>query len=301
MILGDTHFRLNAPIGRKDNFRETVLRKWQFIIDTAIQNDIQTILQPGDLFDSPNLSLSTIEFSRILMQLQEHSIDLITIPGQHDMMMRSKNIQNTQMGFFYTMRLLNIAGQKPIHKFASIYGNHFGNNYEFEDEFILNKNDDYRILLTHDMIGDKPLFPGHELKDTEQFLEEHSEFDLIICGDYHYPYHYSINDRHIVNCGCLVRLSRDERDINRHPYILIAEFYNKVEFTKIDIPIELPELVFNPIDEKDDFEHYDLDLFIEKLKRKEKIGIGFLDNLLAFYKEHDVSNEIKTLIEEVLQ
>jgi DNA repair exonuclease SbcCD nuclease subunit len=300
--VGDSHYRLTAPEGRRDNFKETVNRKWKFIIDTAVENDIDLILQPGDLFDKGAINSSVLpEFTNILLDLEKHHIELITIFGQHDLLMRSENVNTTHTGYLNGIGFLHVAGKELIiAKTMSVYGNNFGDDYVFN----LDKKDKYRILLTHDMIGDVPLYPGQDLTDAEQFLKKHSEFDLIVCGDYHYPYHYFFENRHIINVGCMLRLSRDERDMNRTPQIAIVTvnpntFETSFEF--IDLPIEPVEKVFIPKINKVEYKHNDLDLFIEKLKRKDKVGIGYLEHLTAYYKENDVSEDVRELILEVLK
>jgi uncharacterized protein YeeX (DUF496 family) len=40
--------------------------------------------------------------------------------------------------------------------------------------------------------------------------------------------------------------------------------------------------------------------FIDKLKRDEKIGVSFYDNLQKYFDENKVNKDIQTLIKEVI-
>ncbi len=160
-----------------------------------------------------------------------------------------------------------------------------------------------KILVVHDMIGNKPLYPGHDYTRASNYLAVHKEFDIILCGDYHYSFRMRSKDgRVIVNTGCLLRLTRDERDMTRTPHFWIydTDKASIQTWKKVIIPHDPYEKVFDLSEKREVQIAPQLDEFIEKLKRKEKIGSSYIENLHGYYNNHDVSDPVKNLISEVL-
>ena len=306
LLLSDTHLRTTCPAGRKDDFRATQHRKWQFIIDTAIKEEISYILQAGDLFDTPSPSLGLItEFINFLTVLHFHrNIEFLTIPGQHDLLMRNADLSKTAMGVLESAGLLKVIPEDGLlieqESFVCVFV--YGKAFGCKDIEIDNKKMAFKILVVHDMIGDKPLYPGQEITSAKTYLKKYDEFDLILCGDYHYPFWEELKGRIILNTGCLLRLTRNEEDMNRTPhfYILDIPDLGVTKLKKYDIPIDPPESVFltNVHGQKSD--NSSILALIEKLKQK-GVGIGYLQNLETYYQEHEVPEAIKILIAEALQ
>ena len=55
----DLHYGA-TPICRKDDYNEAILNKLRYIIDYAHNNDINTIVIGGDLFDRPHQNYSDL-------------------------------------------------------------------------------------------------------------------------------------------------------------------------------------------------------------------------------------------------
>ena len=45
-----------------------------------------------------------------------------------------------------------------------------------------------RIMVVHAMIGNKPIYPGQDITKAKTFLKNNPLADVILCGDYHYPF-----------------------------------------------------------------------------------------------------------------
>ena len=299
ILLSDLHLRDTIPQGRIDNFQDTMWSKLEFVFRIAEDEKVDAILQAGDFFDKAKPSYGLV--TRFIATHQFfNSTPIYCVIGQHDMYMRSSNIADTAFGLLATMEILFIAQKFPVGiKDCMIYGNSYGDTYDFEVE---TKYNAINILITHDMIGNKPLYPGHEYTDAGKFLADHPEFDIILCGDYHYPFHIRRDGRHIVNTGCMLRMTRDDRDMNRKPFFYIVDT-TKNEWKQYEIPHEPVNMVF--ADKKDVPElaitnEGDLLRFIQQLKQKGKSGIHYLDVLDEYCREHEISNEVQDLIKEVL-
>jgi len=274
LLLSDTHLRSTCPIGRKDDFRTTQYNKWKYIINTAITQNVSAILQAGDLFDIPSPSLGLItEIAEHLIELKKWDIKFLTIPGQHDQLMRSSDLSRTAMGVLNKVGLLSVI---PDGKFTT------------------------EILIVHDMIGNKPLYPGHEITYAKKYLTSHPEFDLILCGDYHYPFIEKDGNRIIVNTGCLLRLTRNPDDMFRIPHFYIYNTEDK-SLEKFEIEIPPVEDTFIMSDYKtDEVDRKNVIKLIERLKNR-GVGIGFLLVLESYCKENNIDPEIRAVIAEALE
>lgn len=315
-IMGDGHIRASVPEGRCDTFLVKQFAKWRFVLDTCQQYNVDGLLQPGDLFDlaTPTLAL----LNQVIVMFSGLTFPIYTIPGQHDLLYRSTKLSRTGMGVLENAGVVEVLDEQGVNRKqeftkAFIAGHPYGGDYrrikdrlkDFEHIFP-------RILVTHDNIGDNPLYPGHEYSDCSKFLRAWPEFDLIVVGDYHYPFHVSRKSaetgrkRHIVNCGALMRVSRDERDMLRKPRMYIYDTKDTQKLKRIFIPHDLPAAVFtgksfNAFDKQDfSLDQAQLQAMIEKLQSSESLGVNFHNVLDEYYSEHSVRPKVQHLIEEVL-
>lgn len=298
MLLSDLHIRETIPAGRTDKFEEEMWRKLRFIFRKAERLEVDCILQAGDFFDKPNPSYNLL--NKFVELYFIYNIPIYCVYGQHDIYMRNTDLRRTALGLLSLMNIVSVIDDcVPFPGNVYVYGNSFGNNYQFKSNPGFSN---FNILVTHDMIGNKPLYAGHEYTEADVFLLKNLEFNIILCGDYHYPFHIKIGDRHIINTGALLRMTRDERDMNRKLFFYLVDTdLNKIE--KYKIPCKPSDEVFiNKIEFPDiklDNEG-DLIRFIQQLKMRGKSGIHYLDVLDDYCREHEVSEEVKNLIKEVL-
>ena len=300
LLFSDTHFRGVNPVGRTDDIVETQKRKWNNIVDIAINNEVNVVLQAGDLFDNPNPSVSILNmFAGLLVDLHDNNIPFFTIAGQHDMLMRSPDLDRTAMGLFESFGVLDILGTWGVPFGDDIYLH--GHSYFDDYKKLEPRKNKFNILVTHDMIGNEPLFPGHELTDAEKFLQTYKEFDIILCGDYHYPFKFKSKDgRYIVNTGCLLRLTRLEKDMNRNPFVYVVDTETD-KWKKCYVGAEPTEKVFmNKLEDRHEMSK-NLDEFITMLKTQNKVGLSYLENLEIYFKENETKEEVQYLIREVLK
>jgi hypothetical protein len=228
-------------------------------------------------------------------------IPVYFVCGQHDLYMRSQDTNKSAIGILDRAGvLIRLGNERSIindgfYNQCDVYGASFGDEIP-EPEI----HDEYNILIIHKMIGNKPLYPGHEITDAGKFLRDNPLFNIILCGDYHYPFHLKSSDgRHIVNTGCMLRLTRDERDMDRVPHFYIVDTETN-EWKQFTFPHEPAEKVFSEKTTKTEIDREGIYQFIEKLKQKGNTGIRYMTVLQEYLKEHDVDNAVKSLIEEVL-
>lgn len=81
VVVGDVHYRGSNPRSRVDDYPAAIRRKFQEVYEIAHRVEARGILCPGDLCDSPNLSLSVIgDLYGMLMS----SLKWCIVPGNHD-------------------------------------------------------------------------------------------------------------------------------------------------------------------------------------------------------------------------
>jgi DNA repair exonuclease SbcCD nuclease subunit len=212
LLCSDIHLDSKVPVNRVDDFEKTQNRKLNEVI--LLSQFCNLILQAGDLFNAPIVSNSTL--SMIASKLQQTGAFLYTVPGQHDLLFRSyENIYDTAMGVLVSSGLARILGSEPVwikkgdknKEDIFIYGCGWGQPLPKPQVSSGTQN----ILVIHASIGDKKLFPTMELTPAKQFLMD-NKYDLILVGDYHYPFHFSFRSssgkkRQIANTGVLIRRS----------------------------------------------------------------------------------------------
>ncbi len=292
LLLSDLHIRSTIPAGRIDNYLETQWKKLYFIFETAKEQKVDAILQAGDFFDKPDPPLWLI--NQLLWLIKSSNIKIYVVCGQHDLYMRNQDISRTAFGLLDTLGLINDVGRTKPFEISDCYvfGCSFGDKIDGDWEGL--KVNKFNILIIHDMIGDKPLYPGHDITNAGEFLRNNSDYKIILCGDYHYPFRIKSKDgRYIVNTGAMMRMSRDERDMYRIPHFWIVDM-DVMEWKKYEYPIESVKEVFSEMDVKTQQSNENVMRFIEKLRQKEKVGIGYLSILEEALK--DKSETIKNLI-----
>jgi DNA repair exonuclease SbcCD nuclease subunit len=320
LLISDTHIRGQRPEGRTDNFEEAQLNKWEFIFKVAKAQNIHVLVQAGDFFDSPNPSLALL--NNFVKLFQEHSMyfQMCAIYGQHDMYFRNPDLNKSAFGLLSRINMLHNLSYKPYvvpSMQGIICGLSFGQKDWSEDywyrnqqdqddqsfqleraEVINNWNDfDVRMLVVHDMIGDTPIYPGQpNFTDAHRYLRDNDSFDIILCGDYHFDFHIEEDGRHIINTGCLLRLSRDKRDSLRKPHFYIYDTDTK-QLKKFYIPVKPADQVFSEIEYSGTDEK--IQQIIDSI-RENKTSVSSFDKNLQLYLEKIDRPEIEKIIYEAL-
>jgi len=298
LATGDWHLTKNPPKKRIDDYPQN--DKVFYILNLAYKHNCSLILQPGDFFDSHK----TNDYLKraIIYMLKEHNdIPIKTIFGQHDLRYHSSDTNNTPLRVLEAARVLDILTYE--HSFANIHL--YGASW-FEDIPKIRHQDspkkDIHILVIHKMIiKDKLLWEGQENATKGNILLRNSGFDLIVAGDNHQSFAVSYKNKHLVNCGSLMRMTTAQLDHKPGVYIYDTEDRT---IEKHYIPIEPAEKVFDlSTVEKEKKENKELEAFVARLKDNVKIeGLDYAKNMQQYIKENEDSIEQGTLdiIEEVM-
>ena len=83
MFIGDIHFRATSPRNRKDDYLNTLEAKLLECWEIAKRYNVQAILQPGDVFHSPEVSIPTL--LKAVEIFKQCPVPFYTTPGNHDL------------------------------------------------------------------------------------------------------------------------------------------------------------------------------------------------------------------------
>lgn len=295
LLMGDLHIRYKTPAHRKDDFFATQFEKVCNAIRIASEHGCSAILQAGDMWDNPNPPRQAM--SLYIDLLRSSALPFYTIYGQHDMLYRNyDHVDRTPTYLLEKAGALHTVG---IHNSRADLGNVYlhGLSYDQEQSFAPVAGAT-NVLIAHASVGDKPLFPGHVLTAPQAFLAQHPWADLILVGDYHYPFEDTLDGRVCVNAGVVVRKSVAQRDMQHHPRVVI---YDTVERSTLSVvlPHAPAAEVFDVPEEQP--QNDQLLRFVDALKRNRAIGISFEENLTAYYAENRTRPAIREVIAKAME
>jgi len=294
LIVGDLHLRVRCPRKRTDeNFMHTCLDKLHQILDIAVEFGCDFIVQAGDFFDSPDPSKELI--AEVIEHLRTSSCPVFVIHGQHDLAFHNKNASRRS-----ALRILEAARcLTSLNTIPEGYGNTNLYGASFGQTPTPPKNTDvYNILVAHTMVGNRPLWPGHDLTGPKAYMRKYPWFDLYVVGDYHYPFEETCKDKVMINAGAVLRLTSDKRDRTRHPKVVVYDTKTN-EAEDIHLKVLPWETVFDLTEEETDKPQFDE--LIDRLRKQGEIGVSFAENLASYLEGRDVEEAVRDLLWECLE
>jgi len=271
LLLSDIHATDKIPVARKDNISETFDSKFSFILNYAVEKEIDAILQAGDLSDQ---SRSWTVLDYYMVKLKLYKIPFMTVFGQHDMYLRSKTSQapTTMLTLIRSGMISPLSSDPVAMEDVSIYGANWG------EKIPTPTRNHKNILVLHKSIAEKEEWSGHDYTHPKYFLKKHDRYDLILVGDIHRSFTAKINGRQLVNTGPLLRLEANSYNFGHNPKFFVWDS-DDFSLEEVYIPCRPPEEVLtrDHIDPKK-ISKRELEAFTVALKninpkelRKEKI------------------------------
>jgi len=292
---------------RIDDYWMTLQMKLTQALEIFAEKECDCVLQVGDFFDAPTVACKVkAEIIRLLHIFGYYGQNrILCVYGQHDISGHSKyTLPNSPLAILQAARVIKILDDDPVatgtDKDADrdlvtfIYGASFGEPIpEPSSKF-------YNILVTHRMIGDRPLWPGQELVGPRQFLRKHPGYNLIVCGDYHFRFTETWNGRTIINPGAIVRKTISKFDLEHKPAVVIFDT-DTSELEIVELSVHPPEKVFDLtriVKKQDNSILADL---VEKLKSGEKKLSGWKHFLGKVFKIRKSNERSRQIIDECLE
>jgi DNA repair exonuclease SbcCD nuclease subunit len=249
LFFTDTHIKGTTPKNRKDNYYETLKRKFNEICDISKELEVDYILHGGDWFDRPDISPSIVrEFAIIVKSFGK---EVYTVAGNHDIYGQNpRTISRTMLGILEGTGVVNLLkdDEEVILKRGGVSLQLTGKSYNYDIDgqdyakyYMVKKNSkvDYAINIVHGMLLKKPFYEGIQYTLLEDIKD--TEADITFAGHYHSGFGIrNINDKYFVNPGSIVRVSNTISEIERKPKIVYIELEDDIEIREIELKSALP-------------------------------------------------------------
>lgn len=290
LMCGDLHLTDKRPASRIDDYRASVLRKFEFLLSTAANERCSCIVQPADFFDSPAPSYSF--FAEIHQMISEYEVPILTAYGQHDL--RYRNAENTGLfALFHTNPLVTLLGKTKVNN-IHFYGASFGQDIpDPENPQHLN------VLVTHRMVVLEKLWADQtSFVYGSDLLKKHPHYQMIITGDNHKNFVVQDDDRILINAGSMMRSTIDQYGHTPVCYVAEQEGPEFVNIEEIAIPIEPSGTVFD-MEKTERIKEQDANImaYIQGLQSHKSTDLQFEDDLEQYLKENQVDEEIIKILQ----
>jgi len=301
--ISDLHMRFLAPEKRLDEnfFEEVAVNKFNQLYQIATEHNCQAIIQSGDVVDSSDVSKYVI--SRMMQVMRNYpDLRMYCCAGQHDVAYRNfAGIKRTSIYLLEAAGLLQIVGLdgQSVHLGEGVLLH--GLSFEQTSNLPKPVEGKFNILVAHATVGDKPLYPGHELPGPKSFIRKQKGHQLICLGDIHYAFSDKFSDCQIFNTGVMIRKSITEKE--QRPNVIIYDTETRIAET-VYMDAKPWQEVFQIDDETDEPSTNKLQEFIDAM-RKEHEGkegkVTFNSNLIKYYKSQEVSEGTKVRIASAME
>lgn len=237
LITGDWHYRANPPRARLDNFQDTLNAKLREVGQIAYDYDVDAIIVPGDVFDSPSPAYSTLTALERL--IKDNGRQVWAVPGNHDEHAHSlESLDRTAYGHLAATEMIRDLPMRPVvTDLVTVTGTGFSTTTDTDVSDYLTKNTSnatqgcVRIHVAHGMLLERA--PGFEMRYT--LLEDVAKHpdcpDVLVVGHEHLGFGVRRIPRAkggevvAINPGALVRLSAHPAEIERTPQVCLLEIY----------------------------------------------------------------------------
>ncbi|MDI6601611.1 MAG: metallophosphoesterase family protein [Thermoanaerobacteraceae bacterium] len=239
LFFTDTHIRGNSPANRKDNFPDTLEKKFNEIADMVRHEEVDYVLCGGDLFDNPMPTIPVV--TRYLGILRSMDVPIYAVAGNHDMYGHNpETLDRTMMGFLNSMDIITLIrpGQKIMLEKDGIRAQLTGQEFTYnlddgtgEGYIVREKEADVAIHMVHGFLTDVRLFEGARYTTIDRIAE--TKADITLAGHNHAGFKDVIDGgRYIINPGGLARVTNHLSEIQRMPQVVIIELEGKITIRK---------------------------------------------------------------------
>lgn len=259
---GDLHGTKHCPRYRTDDYWDTWQGKMRWVIEYANKKGARLLIA-GDVFDTSRVSPEVINV--ILAIFIECEMTPYVVAGQHDLKYHT-DLPKCPLYTLELAGLVRIIGQDNGDGFA---GAGFGEEIPSSES---------KFLVTHNTIteGEPPFFLTDAVS-AKKFMRLNQQFEIIISGDYHVPFHVQKGNQHLINTGTLIRNKRDMVKYKPCIWEITTGNGNPVQVEKVEVPHQPYSKVFDLEAIEYDKEH---GITIDTDRLKELIDSGVEENNL---------------------
>ena len=254
IVTGDLHYRGTNPRARLDDFQKALEAKLSEVFVLARRHEAHCVIIPGDIFDGPAASWSTVV--RLTQILWTADCPILTVSGNHDIFGGNKQSKfRTPYGFLVQTGFLRDVEESEFDgpENVIITGCGFStdtdtNTPEGKAQFDPRTWVDgaFHIHVVHSMLMDRE--PGFKMRHT-LISEVETSADVIISGHEHNGFGFCFRSSGeldaplFINPGALCRLSAHATEMERTVQVALLEVKdggNSVDVKLIPLKSALP-------------------------------------------------------------
>lgn len=301
----DLHIHSRRPENRKGDYFSQVIAKFAALLEIVVKHSSPKLLViAGDFFDSSQAPYKVT--NTILEMIMDTEVNILVVPGQHDLRYHVSGLNNTPLGTLVTAKRVSII--TPERNNISFGGISFiGAGWNEEPQ------DAADVLVIHRMVTKSgELWPGQKnYSSAHAILRKYPWANCIISGDNHKPHSLRVeggDDGHRlqINCGSMMRTTTLQLDFQPRVYLVdITNWQSKA----IKIPCEPSEDVFdfNKIEEEDAKEIAKkqaeelIEKFIDTLPKDEEHKPNFVSDLQFVIEQVKPRKSVLGILNEIME
>lgn len=157
--------------------------------------------------------------------------------------------------------------------------------------------------MVHADISERAAYPGQEFTRAKWFLERHSEYQIVLCGDVHMEFMAKDKGRFLADTGPMVRKEATEYNMTHLPNFLVYDTETD-KVSKVFIPCKpASEVLDRDRLLKAGMVSTMLDDFIGELQNGGTEGeeVSFDEFLMTFIRDNKIPASVVRLISERME
>ena len=244
LLIGDVHLSDTPPSARTDSYAQDILDKLSWIVDFANSQEVDAIVQLGDMFHIKTPSRTSHWLVQRTSDVLERSkAHVYVVPGNHDMRHdRLDSLPSQPLGSLALSPNIDVVDRISWkHRFFAVP--YTEDKEDFETALGVASSKACRLVVAHASIfppGVHPPYPHWNADDLETYGIP------LAYGHIHEPHgSYEVNGTWFCNNGAISRGSLHEETLNRD--LAVTIFDDSMEgnpFIRIPIPYRPAEEVF---------------------------------------------------------
>lgn len=305
LIFNDPHIRGTSPLSRKDNFPDTLEKKFLEILNIATQEKVNAIVITGDLFDRPDTRYSVIR--RFGKLLSTSKVPIYSVIGNHDVFAYNQNtLQRTALGILEGLGVVTLLKQNESIFLESediklqITGTSYHHQIDKREPDLdyHSKKDTSSNYLLHVVHGN--LLPKNPIEGMSHTLIEDvkTEADVTASGHYHYGYNLIKREdgKYFLNRGSISRVNASLAELKRKVLVSVVEFDKEITFKDIELKSaqkgeDVLDRTHIEIKKQNEVK---LEGFHSEIQKVGKINRLSIDEIINhFVDEEDISTDVK--------
>lgn len=305
LLIGDCHLSDTPPSVRTDSYAQDILDKLRWCVNYAMDEDVDAIVQLGDMFHIKTPSRTSHALvQRTAQTFASFPGPVFVVPGNHDMSHDRLPSLNSQplgtLSLAKNIRILN--GLTGIG--MPIWGIPYTEDLnQFENMLDVGVHSGAGLIVTHASIFPPGIHPPYSHWNADQI---DTEGIPLAYGHIHEPHgFYRANGAWFCNHGAISRGSLHEETLSRKPAVtMFDDSTPNKPFLNIPIPYRPAEEVFKLAEHQieqdkaaklDDFLHSVAGVSLAALSVEEVVNHVETSNLLDAPAMHEMKEIIETV------